>query len=159
MSDAIIVSSSLPGATGATGPTGATGSAGPKGNSIKYSYFGSAAGNYTSTSASYVAIDATNLSQSLTVAGGIVKVTLSSSVRNSGGTDTYLGLFVDGTLVAGGEYQGQLNNEQLWNSTWLLQPSAGAHTFELRWRRDTSGTLTMSRNSTQSLVFMVEEIS
>lgn len=118
------------------------------------------AGNYTSASATYVAIDATNLNTTKTFTGLPVHVALEGTLSNTAATNIYFGLFVDGTLLAGGERQtgdAGAGGTVMVNAAWTFVPAAGSHVLEVRWRQD-AGTSTLSGGATQGAHFWVTEL-
>lgn len=96
--------------------------------------------NYTTTSASYVDIDATNLGATLTTGAHRVLVLLSAWLtKGSGGQ--YLQVDIDGTAYV--LYNGATNLPDLLTVNWMSPVlSAASHTIKLKWATD-AGTATL----------------
>jgi hypothetical protein len=95
-------------------------------------------GSYTTTSASFVNVDATNLSLTITTTGGDVMVHFHGVTdHDSASGITYLDVDVDGARTAGDDgICGQFGtNESTVSFTRLISGlSAGSHTFKLQWK-------------------------
>lgn len=134
---------------------------------LKWAVLGSASykrntGDYTTTSTSFVDVDSTNMSLTITTGARRVLVGFTGNIKSSvasGGTSELaeIDLLVDGSTV-GGSTDGILG---LWlpstaarftnfSFTWMTDVlSAGSHTFKLQWRRSLgSGTLSLAGTST-----------
>lgn len=125
---------------------------------------GSAGSNYTTTSTTAAAIDATNLNPRVEAASGAL---LRASIRgrmlgSAAGLDFFFGIRVDGTAADGGD--------QFWWSTtgtgygmlfdlsWdVLVASGGSLRIAPYWRVN-SGTATIHASATTPLQFTIEEI-
>lgn len=106
------------------------------------------ASNYTTTSTSFTDVDATNLSATITTAGGNVLVGFTCVVDNNGANYNYLNLDVDGATVVGDDglvvtQEGAAGERQQAVFTFLVTGlSAGSHTFKLQWKVS-AGTATL----------------
>jgi hypothetical protein len=104
--------------------------------------------DYSTTSTSWVAIDATNLNLSITTVGGDVLVSFYGHFARTAGSATaaHLTLYVDGVDIAASS-DGLVRISISTNPagfTYLVQGlSAASHTFELRWKIS-AGTGTMT---------------
>ena len=112
------------------------------------------AGDYQTTSTSFVDIDPSNLSISLTTGASWVQLLLAGSIYVS----SYQYGLVDFTID--GERQGQAKGVQQIQPSytqdiqiaWLTQVSAGTHVFRPQWRVG-GGTATLYASSAQSPLF------
>jgi hypothetical protein len=100
--------------------------------------------DYTTTSSSFVDIDATNLALSITTTGGDVMVGLIGSFNSSGDNHNFLEIDLDGSPVGGddGICKWRDRNEKTGFVYLITGVSAGSHTIKLQWKRD-AGTLTL----------------
>lgn len=113
-----------------------------------------AAGDYTTTSTSFTAVDATNLTLSITLfAVHRVSITLVGTCANSTLGDTVrFDVAVDGTRLGGvngitGLKEAVAGDEYPLSINYLTDPlSAGTHTFQLQWFAS-AATATLSANS------------
>lgn len=105
-----------------------------------------AGSGHTTTSTSYVDVDATNMAFTLTTTGKDVLVTCTLVTSHTINRYSYFQLDVDGTAQyalaysrhgTGSEYQ-NLSCSQI-----ISGLSAGSHTFKLQWRGNTSDTITL----------------
>ena len=105
--------------------------------------------DYTTTSTSFVDIDATNLALTIETGGGDVLVHFHGvfgSVSGSGTAVAYLEVDVDGSPLAGNDgiiaiYIDDAADHFPLSFTQLIQGlSAGSHTFKLQWKRTTSAS-------------------
>ena len=100
--------------------------------------------DYTTTSTSFVDVDATNLAATITTNGGPVLVIVNSVVWNSGGY-TDFDVTVDGARIGGSFAWGLLRTtnggsfETFCIAALVPGLSAGSHTFKLQWKV-TAGT-------------------
>lgn len=99
--------------------------------------------NYTTTSTSYVDVDAANMSLTITTTGGDVRVSFAANGFNTGTNQNYVGVRHDGTdyeMMASQAEQGRYQN---FSFGYVFEGlSAGSHTFTLRFRTS-AGTMTM----------------
>ena len=116
--------------------------------------------SYSTTSLSFVDIDATNLSLDVTTTGGDVLVTFIGTGSNSG--SGFWGLFnlsVNGTDVTTAwltAADGNSNDQQNVSFTYIATGlSAGTHTFRMRYRAS-SGTTTLDGSY---MAFIAREIA
>jgi hypothetical protein len=123
-----------------------------------------AAGNdYTTTSTSSVAIDATNLSMRIECSGVPLRVKLNTSIQNAtAATVNYLQVAVDGTPPDGGTdgfiwVEPTINYPTPLNLEWTFIPAVGSHLIVPTWKVG-SGTALLFARSTFPLVFTVEEL-
>lgn len=104
------------------------------------------AANYSTTSTTFVDVDATNLSLTLTSGGGDLLVWFSGTTGVSSGARgyTFLDLDLDGSRVGGDDglvfvssYGASLYAEDKWRNIVLLHllknVAAGSHTIKLQW--------------------------
>lgn len=111
------------------------------------SYVGNEGADWTTTSTSFVDVDGTDLSLSITTTGGDVYVGFHGNLAS--GANTYLDVTMDGTAIGGDDGIVAIQGA---GSTAPGRPigfvrlvtgvSAGAHTFNLRWKV-ASGTSTL----------------
>lgn len=107
------------------------------------------AGDYSTTSASFVDVDATNLALTITTAGGDVDIWFTGTFKSTSTTAFFLNVDVDGTPIGGDGIVGArlwttgLNSTQPISFVYRVSGlSAGTHTFTLQWRT-LAGTLTL----------------
>lgn len=119
------------------------------------------AADYTTTSASFVDVDATNLAIITTINSGKVQVAFSCILSNSVGAISYLNLTVDG--VSQGATNGITHKsigiaEEMFTFVFMIPSlSIGSHTFKVQWKT-ASGTLTMRSTANDFVWYQVEEI-
>ena len=108
--------------------------------------------DYTTSSTTFADVDATDLSKTITTAGGDVLVLFVSSIgMSTTGCRAYLDIMVDGALVGGDDgltvvgYGGDAREERhnVVVAYLVTGLSAGSHTFKIQWKRRGSGTATM----------------
>lgn len=107
-------------------------------------------GDYSTTSASFVDVDATNLALTITTAGGDVDIWFTGTFKSTSALPFFLDVDVDGSPAAGddgiiGCRMGSLNTNGSQPLSFIFRVaglSAGSHTFKLQWRT-TGGTLTL----------------
>jgi hypothetical protein len=125
------------------------------------------ASEYTTTSTSFVDVDATNLSSTITTNGGDVMVIFSGVFNhNTNGAIIFLNLSVDGANVQpeDGIVSATLQAANRSNIVLFYMVTglpAGSHTFRLRWKTS-SGVATLHAGATAPLVhsqWIVREIS
>lgn len=124
------------------------------------------AGDYTTTSTSFVDVDATNLSLAITTGAHRVMIGLVADCENNTNlASVYLDVTVDGTRLGGtnGIHRQVHTNGTIPNSAsfvWLTEAlSAASHTFKLQWKVG-SGTGKLYGNSTNTqLRFWVAEFA
>lgn len=101
-------------------------------------------GNYTTTSGSFVDVDATNLAATITTFGGPVLVIVSAVVDHSAASAIVsMDVDVDGSRLGGAEgmiwqqWDGATREHNFSISVLVTGLSAASHTFKLQWK--TSG--------------------
>jgi hypothetical protein len=124
------------------------------------------AGNYTTTSASLVAVDSTNVAIRMECTGNPVRIKMSGETSGTINSQFfYVAPWIDGALEG-------TTNFALWQYQHattatgnircefehVAYPSAGSHVFSLAYAV-TSGTLTLFGSTTVPLQFSVEEIT
>jgi hypothetical protein len=119
-----------------------------------------ASGAYTTTSSTFVQIDSTNLSATLTVTSGRVKVEFGGffAVANAG-VSGEIDLFID-NVDQGTVMRGVLNSNLWLNYHIILTLAAGSHTIDFRWKTNGS-TLTLAGTnggSNYPITFAVVEL-
>jgi hypothetical protein len=92
--------------------------------------------DYTTTSTTFVNVDGTKLSLSLTTTGGDVLVCFAGFIQSTGSHAVYLDLLLDAARVGGndgivGIYNGFVTLPLVYLLTGV---SAGAHTIKLQWK-------------------------
>lgn len=107
------------------------------------------AADYTTTSATFVDIDGTDLSLAITTTGGDILVTFVGSFFNSSTGNTYLDVTLDAVREAGDDGICGMRSPSanvipfvMSFSWWILAPSAAAHTINLQWKTN-AGTSTL----------------
>lgn len=103
--------------------------------------------DYTTTSTSFVNVDATDLALSITTAGGVVEIHFHGIVTNSSTAFNNFDVEIDGSPYAGddGITSGVVSagvKEQISFTVRKSGLSAGSHTFKLQWKTNT-GTATL----------------
>ena len=118
--------------------------------------------DYTTTSTSFVDVDATDLSKSITTTTGRVLILVACVISSSVSAETSLDVAMDGTLIGSANTLGivthNTNTRSLMSfATVKTGVSNGSHTFKLQWRTST-GTATMrSTTSTNPVSFHILE--
>jgi hypothetical protein len=99
------------------------------------------ASDYSTTSTSFVDVDATNLALTITTSGGDILVGFSGDIANdTAGRSVMLNISLDGTLVTNDDgfivtYQTTANRSIPVSFVYLITGvSAGAHTLKLSWK-------------------------
>lgn len=99
------------------------------------------AGNYTTTSTTFVDVDSTNLSITLTCSGKpVLLIFAGSGGNNSGGNLTVFDFTVDGTRLGGSNSGAWYEQQKVTDYGSPLffavpyTPTAGEHTFRVQWR-------------------------
>ena len=122
------------------------------------------AGNYTTTSTSFVDVDATNLSLTIRTRGGRVLIVVTGLFGQSGsGMNCYMDVAIDGAREGGtiGLFSSSANSASVNPSaSWSYITdalSAGIHTFKLQWAVS-GGTGTLFASATAPVVFSVIEL-
>jgi len=110
--------------------------------------------DYTTNSTSFVDVDATKLSLSLTTTGGDVLVGFMGLVKNSSNYWMWFDLDVDGNPYAGddgitGIYSQASENKPVGFTVLLTDLSAGNHTIKLQWKAQ-NGTVTLFAGASTS---------
>lgn len=121
------------------------------------------AGNYTTTSTTFVDVDNTNMSITLTTGARRCMIVVSGSGYHSDTNHWAFDIDIDGSrqgqafgLVFGGDVTTQNQSRSFTYITDVL--SAASHTFKLQWRVD-GGTATLYANTTNTpLIFSVVEL-
>src|SRR5205823_1441218 len=123
--------------------------------------------DYTTASASFVAIDATNLAPRVECTGNPIRMHLAGSMLHSAVSALVLAAHrLDSTVIDGASANGYWeqrldatantdNRRELMHST---VPAAGSHLFDPAFAVVTAGTFTMRANSTNPLLYVIEEI-
>ncbi len=102
--------------------------------------------NWTTTSTSYVDVDATNLASTITTNGGDVLVIFTGNVQNSAVAGCRMALDIDGTTTEAITLVNPYNTGKHVNMSFaylITGLSAGSHTIKLRWRNITASTMTL----------------
>lgn len=103
--------------------------------------------DYTTTSSSFVDVDGTNFVLGITTAGGDVMAHFHGSLLLTGGATGHFDVVVDGVLHAGDDgiiVQLAGGSPEVVGFTVLITGlSSGFHTFRLRWKTSSGGTLTL----------------
>lgn len=125
------------------------------------------AGDYSTTSNTFVDVDATNLALSITTGARRVLVVLTAAGFNTSAADyVMLDVDLDGSRMVGG------TNGLIFESANASEPvncsfsiisdvlTAASHTFKLQFRRASAGTVTLygGTSSLTNLVFAVHEL-
>lgn len=105
--------------------------------------------NYTTTSTSFVDVDAVNLALTITTSGGDVLVTFCGTFSHgTAGNKLLLDVDVDGVALFGDEglldqgFDAIGRRNVVSFAVWRQGLAAGTHTFKLRWRTN-GGTITL----------------
>lgn len=119
-------------------------------------------GAYTTTSGSFVDIDATNLSKTITMAGTKVLVAFFGNVSNAGASTGYFDVAVDGTRYGGTQglvnvLYGSFANDKV-SFAIIITVTAGTHTFKMQWMT-TGGTLQLTSTTVTPVFFGVQEVA
>lgn len=132
------------------------------------SYVANEAANWTTTSTSFVDVDATDLSLSITTTGGDVMIGFHGNVSGAN-ISVYLDVAMDGTRLGTDDgFIGVFVTTTVTNGTvgfvrLVTGVSAGAHTFKLQWRVSSgTGTLYAGAGTSSADVhpqFWVREVS
>ena len=105
---------------------------------------GTAAANYTSTAASFAAIDATNLNIALVVpTGSIAIATFIGGFETSSGKTSRIGISVDGTVTFYESQSGGLASFVPFCAKAVLVGDGSSHTFSPVFWVDSGGTVTV----------------
>jgi len=117
--------------------------------------------DYTTTSTSFVDVDATNLALTITTAGGDVMVGMTGTLTNTDATYmTFFDVDVDGTREGGvnGITHGHGTSPKPVGFVWMVRGlSAGTHTFKLQWRVNGGTGYLYAHDST--IQFWAREVS
>ena len=107
---------------------------------------GDANGNYTTTSATFVDVDATNLAYTVTIPSGWkLHITTSFSANASAGQNCFVDLFDGATSILGGYFtNGSFGMQSL---CAVVNGDGASHTIKLRFRTDGVNTLTIANNT------------
>lgn len=101
--------------------------------------------NYSTSSTSYADIDATDLSATVTTAGGNIDITFVGYIdQDTGAARTYFDILVDGNRWYGDDGGGVyvLLDGPFCFRAFVTGLSAGSHTFKMQWKVS-AGTSTM----------------
>jgi hypothetical protein len=139
--------------------------ASPTIDTLPFGTYKRAAGNYTTTSGTFVDVDGTNLAITKTTGARVVLIIFSAETGNSSSNQAnYFDVDVDGARIGGdfGLIGVQLYTAGATGNASFVVPklmSAGSHTFKLQWLR-TSGTATLygAASGSSQLVFSVVEL-
>lgn len=132
-------------------------------------YEANEASDYTTTSTSFVDLDATKFSLTITTTGGDVLVGFNGNFKCTASTVAFLDIDVDGSRVGGDDgikvfdVNASIAGAFPSFARLITGLSAGTHTFKLQWRTG-SGTLTMyagagTSNADVHPQFWVREVS
>jgi hypothetical protein len=121
--------------------------------------------NATTTSASHVLVDATNLQPRIECSGVPMRATLRSAIIHTvAGSTIAMTTYLDGTtgtnvLGAGAAivHVAQTTNQQIYTWVWDFTPPAGSHLIGPAWSTS-AATATLAALATQPLQYVVEEI-
>ena len=106
--------------------------------------------DYTTTSTTFVDIDATNMVTTFTTYGNPVRISLRARVISSTTGWCEIEFVVDGAALSNdfaiGVHRQRADIDQGLNVERLVELAAGSHTFRAQWST-TAGTLTMDRDS------------
>lgn len=114
--------------------------------------------DYTSTTGSYIAVDATNLAPRIECSGVPLLIALHGSVVQSGATAS-ITVYMDGVDL-NVQQDHQASGSFAHGGTLLSVPyipSAGSHKFELRWHRGGAGTVTLRASASKPAIFTIME--
>ncbi|MGD0766373.1 MAG: hypothetical protein ABR978_08755 [Dehalococcoidia bacterium] len=127
------------------------GGAGGAGSGLQVARVVRTAGDYQTTSQSFVDIDTTNLVINVTTGAGWVYLLLAGAVYVSSVQYGFFDFTIDGQLQGGakGVQQVQPPYWQDIQITWLAQVAAGSHVFRPQWRVP-SGMATLRASSPES---------
>lgn len=122
--------------------------------------------DYTTTSTSFVDVDATDLSQTLTTTGGNVLVLCQVVVLSGTAANTYFDVDIDGTRFGTANTLGlatwKVNDANDFGSITLAfivdGLSAASHTFKLQWRVSAGTTTMYSTTANYPVIFHVIEL-
>lgn len=107
---------------------------------------GSASGNYTTTSATFVDVDGTNLAYTVTIPNGWkLHITASFSGSASAGQNCFVDLFDGSTSIQGGYFTNASFSMQ--SLCAVVNGDGASHTIKLRFRTDGTNTLTIANNT------------
>lgn len=118
-------------------------------------------GVYSTTSTSFVDVDSTNLKHTIITNGGSVLAWFTGWADLAAAYYGYFNLAVDDTDLAYTNGLSEIYTRGMANFVVLIAGlSAGSHSFALRWRRESAGTLTLSSDSgDHPVIFGVREVS
>jgi hypothetical protein len=118
------------------------------------------AGDYQTTSTSFVDIDTANLAVNLTTGDGWVYLLLAGSLYTSGLGYAHVDFTVDDQRVgaAKGVQQVQAVYLQDIQIGWLAQVSAGSHVFRPQWRVSGGSAVLRAGNAESPLLFAAVEL-
>lgn len=124
--------------------------------------------DYTTTSTTFVDVDATNLSLTITTTGGDVMIGFHGTVYNNAGVWTYIDVTMDGVRIGGDDgIAGLRTASQDYPHMSFVRlktgVSAGAHTFKLQWKTSSGSTTLYAGAGTANFdwhsQFFVREVS
>jgi hypothetical protein len=97
--------------------------------------------DYTTTSTTFVAVDTSRLSLSLTTMGGDVMIVFFANIANTTQA-TFLDIEFDGVMMGGDEGLGRAPIAHSFHSICILKTgvSAGLHTIRVMWRVSSAST-------------------
>lgn len=128
------------------------------------------ASDYTTTSTSFVDVDATDLALTITTTGGDVLVHFHGSVYRNGGSSrmVFLDVDVDGARTAGDDgivatmADTDLKPHAIGFTRYISGLSAGSHTFKLQWKVDGAALMSSGAGTANNDLhpqFWVREVS
>ena len=138
-----------------------SGGAGGGGGALAGARYKRNAGDYTTGSASFVDVDATNMALTITTGARRVQVGLVAQLFHSSTTSGAFQLLVDGVAEGGatdGIMQFTAESSRYMNASFVYLTdvlSAASHTFKLQWKIS-AGTLTMNANNSEMLFWVAE---
>lgn len=118
--------------------------------------------DYTTTSATFADVDATDLAKSITTTTGRVLICVTATISTSVSAEVSLDIDCDGSKIGTANTNGLCTHNCNTRSTMSFTVmktglSNGSHTFKLQWKTS-AGTATMrSTTSTNPVVFQIME--
>ena len=110
-------------------------------------------GDYSTTSTSWVDVDATNLSITITTYGGPVLVLAAMLTGQTSGDTGGIDVTMDGTRIGEASTLGLVNATSTYVPICtIVTPAAGSHTFKLQYRTTNASYATIIRSNTYEVV-------